>query len=155
LNTKNKDKIFNENESLNVTLRKVDRKDWDFILRLRNMKEYRKNFYEQGIITKKAHYKYLRSQISNNAFLNRIICNDNKDVGYIRILNNDVSIMIDKKHSGKGIGAKALQLIEREAKKSGIKKLVGRIMIHNQSSKKIFVKNNYKLLMYWFEKQLE
>ena len=69
-------------------------------------------------------------------------------------MNGDVSIIIDKKFQNKGIGTIALIAIENEAKKVGIKKLVGRIMIHNKSSKKIFTENNYKLKMWWYEKEI-
>lgn len=79
----------------------------------------------------------------------------NKDVGYVRIQDNDVSIIIDPKYHKKGIGSNALNLLEKEAKKLGIKKLVGRIMIQNKQSEQIFRKNNYKLKMYWYEKNIE
>jgi len=36
----------------------------------------------------------------------------------------------------------------------GIKKLVGRIMTHNIASQKAFQKNNFKLKMYWYEKEI-
>ena len=65
-----------------------------------------------------------------------------------------MSIIIDKKYHGKGIGTKTLFLIEKEAKKLGIKKLVGKIMIHNKNSKKIFVDNDYKLKMWHYEKNI-
>ena len=147
-------KLVNEGILLQVALRKVKRKDWDFILRLRNNKDYRQFFYSQKIISKKEHYNYLAKQKSNPNFMNWIITYGSKDAGYLRVLNNDVSIMIEKKYNNKGIGTTALQLLEKQARKQGIKKLVGRVMIHNKSSKKIFLKNNYKLRMYWLEKDL-
>jgi RimJ/RimL family protein N-acetyltransferase len=137
-----------------VSLRQITKKDWDFILQLRNRPEFRKGFYDQHTITKKEHYKYLQKQKTNPNFVNWIICYGKNDVGYVRILDNDVSIMISKEYNSKGIGTKALRLVEREARRLGMKKLVGRIMIHNKASQRIFVKNSYKLLMYWYEKQL-
>jgi len=35
-----------------------------------------------------------------------------------------------------------------------MKKLVGRVMIDNEKSKKIFLNNEYDLKMYWYEKKL-
>lgn len=137
-----------------VSLRQVTKKDWDFILKIRNAPEFRNAFYDQHTITKKKHYQYLQKQKTNPDFVNWIICYGKDDVGYVRILNNDISIMISEKFNSKGIGTKALHLVGREAKKLGIKKLVGRMMVHNKSSQKIFIKNKYKLLMYWYEKQL-
>jgi len=139
---------------LKVTLRKVSKKEWDYILRLRNDEDYRSNFYDQHIITKKEHYDYLKKQNSNPNFHNWIIEYAKKDAGYIRILDNDISIIIDKKYQDRGIGSQALELIESKAKKLRIKKLIGRIMITNKNSKKIFEKNGYKLLMYWLEKDI-
>jgi len=137
-----------------VSLRQVTKKDWDFILKIRNAPEFRDRFYDQHKITKKEHYQYLQKQKTNPDFVNWVICYGKDDVGYVRILNSDISIMISKKLNSMGIGTKALRLLEEEAKKLGIKKLVGRMMVYNKSSQKIFVKNKYKLLMYWYEKQL-
>lgn len=137
-----------------VSLRKVKREDWDFILKLRNNKESSRNFYDHHIISKKEHYAYLKKQKRNPNFINRIICLDSNDVGYIRILDGDISIMIQKKRSNKGIGTKALRLMEKEAKKVGITKLIGRVMTFNKNSQKIFEKNDYKLHMFWYEKDI-
>ncbi|MEM3173025.1 MAG: GNAT family N-acetyltransferase [Candidatus Nitrosotenuis sp.] len=135
-------------------MRKVRKKDWDFILELRNNRDFRKFFYNQHTITKKEHYNYLQKQQKNPNFVNWIISIGNKNVGYVRILDNDVSIIIDKKHQGRGIGTKVIKLIEIEAKKIGIKKLVAKVMIFNKNSKKIFEKNGFKPLMYWLEKEI-
>lgn len=137
-----------------ISLRYVERKDWDFILSLRNNEETRDNFYTKNEIKKQDHYKYLKKQEKNPSFFHWIISYGNFDAGYVRILDNDVSIMVDNKFQNKGIGTFALNLVEKEAKLLGIKKLVGRVMVHNNQSKKIFEKNNYKLLMYWLEKYI-
>jgi len=137
-----------------VNLRAVRKKDWDFILKLRNEATFRRNFYEQHNISKKEHYTYLKKQNLNPNFHNWIIQYGQKDAGYVRILDNDISIIVDKKYHNKGIGSSTLRLIEKEAKKLGINKLIGRVMISNKSSKKIFEKNGYKLLMYWLEKDI-
>ena len=139
---------------MEVSLRKVSRNDWDYILNLRNNREFRTFFYDQHVITKKEHYKYLQKQKTNKHFFNWVIYYGNTNVGYLRILNNDVSIIIDTKYHNKRIGTKALRLLENEAKKLRIKKLVGRVMIHNKSSARIFERNGYKLIMYWYEKKI-
>jgi len=139
---------------LKVSLRKVLRSDWDYILKLRNVSKFRTFFYDQHTITKKEHYKYLQQQKNNKHFFNWIICYGNTNAGYLRVLDNDVSIIIDAKYQNKGIGSKALRLLENEAKKLGIKKLIGRVMIHNKKSARIFERNGYKLIMYWYEKKI-
>ena len=139
---------------MKISLRNVLKNDWDFILLLRNEEKFKIFFNTQHVITKKEHYEYLKKHKSNPKFVNRIICYGKKDVGYIRILDNDISIMVLQKFHGKGIGTKALELMEEEAKKLGIKKLIGNVMVHNNSSKKIFLKNNFKLKMYSYEKEI-
>lgn len=139
---------------MDITLRSVLKKDWDYILTLRNNKKFRNNFNAQHEISKKEHYDYLQNQKSNPNFFNWIICYGKNDVGYVRILDNDVSIIVDEKYHNMNIGSTSLQLLEIKAKSLGLTKLVGRVMCKNKSSKKIFQKNNYKLKMYWFEKTI-
>jgi len=132
----------------------VKKEDWDYILKLRNNKKIRSNFYNQHTISKKEHYSYLEKQEKNPKFFNFVICDNSKDVGYVRLLDNDVSIIVDTDYNHKGIGSKTLKLLELEAKKLGLKKLIGRVMVHNESSKRIFEKNNYFLKMHWYEKDI-
>jgi RimJ/RimL family protein N-acetyltransferase len=139
---------------MNVKLSSVTKDDWDLIYDIRINKEYRKNFYIQQDFSKEYHYSYLENKEKLDTFFHWMILDDNTSVGYIRILDNDISIMIHPQYIGKGIGSQALALVEKEAKKLGLHKLIGRIMIENKSSKKIFEKNNYNLKMFWFEKDI-
>ncbi|HJM78914.1 MAG TPA: GNAT family N-acetyltransferase [Nitrosopumilus sp.] len=139
---------------MNIQLETVTKNDWDYILKLRNSRYVKSQMYTKHKITKLEHYAYLKKQQRNKNFVNWIIHLDFKNIGYIRILDNDVSIMIEKKYHGMGIGTIALTILEKEAKKLGIKKLVGRVMVDNEKSQKIFLKNKYKLKMYWYEKKL-
>ena len=138
---------------MEIKLRKVMRSDWDFILELRNNDfQY---FYEQNSpIPKEVHYKYMESHANNLNFHQWIISLDGNDAGYVRILNEDVGIMIKKKFQGRGIASKALNITEKEAVNLGIKKLVALIHPDNVSSEKIFKKNGYDLKLYRLEKNL-
>ena len=140
---------------MKVSLRKTLKKDWNYILNLRNNDKFRENFYQQHKISKTEHFEYLNKQKSNPNFFNWIICYGKNDVGYIRILDYDVGIIIDENYQKKGFGREALELLEIESKKIGLKKLVGKIMIDNVNSKKIFEKNDFKLKMFWYEKNIE
>ena len=139
---------------MDIQLQNVTKDDWDYILKLRNSTYVQLQMYTKHKITKSEHYEYLKKQKRNQNFVNWMICLDSKNVGYVRVLDNDVSIMIEKKYHGKGIGTTTILLLEKEAKKFGIKKLVGRVMIDNEKSKQIFLNNDYKLKMYWYEKKL-
>ena len=62
--------------------------------------------------------------------------------------------MIKKEFQNKGIASHVLKLVENEAKKIGLKKLIALISVKNKPSMKIFTKNNYSLKMYWLEKEI-
>ena len=137
-----------------VTLSKVFKKHWDFILKIRN--ENFEMFYKQKTpITKEEHYRYLQKQQSNKKFHHWIICYGNETAGYVRILDNDVGIIIDNKFQNKGIATNALKLVEKTALDLGINKLVALVKVENKNSKKLFKQNNFNLKMYWYEKYIE
>jgi len=139
---------------MQINLREVTQKDWDFILNLRNQ-FYVNSFYEQKKpIQKEEHYEYMKKQNCNPNFYQWIATYGNNDVGYIRILDEDINIMVKKKFQGMGIGTVMLNLVENKALSLGIKKLKAIVLVGNENSKKIFIKNNYKLKMYLFEKEL-
>jgi len=139
---------------MQIILREITKKDWDFILTLRN-NSFTDTFFEQKKpIEKNEHYQYMEKQNSNPNFHQWIATDGDVDVAYVRILDEDVSIMVDKKFQAKGIGTIILNLLEDKALRLGIKKLKATVMIGNESSKKIFLKNNYALTMCFYEKIL-
>ena len=136
-----------------ITLRGVEKNDWDFILELRNS-SYEFFYKQKKLLEKTEHYEYMTKQISNPNFHQWIITFEEYDVGYVRILDNDVGIMIKEDFRNKGISTKALSLVETKAKELGITKLIALVMKDNDSSKKIFENNGFSLSMFWLEKQI-
>lgn len=138
---------------MDIILRDVERKDWDFILELRN--DFYSNFYQQNKpLTKTEHYEYLEKQKSNPQFHHWIVEYQNQMAGYVRIHSQDVGIMVKKEYQNKGIASESLKQLEKKAHHLGIHKLVAMVKVENESSKTIFLKNNYKLKMYWLEKEI-
>ena len=138
---------------MNIILRDVKRADWDFILELRN--DFYSNFYQQNKpLSKMEHYEYLEKQKSNPQFHHWIVEYQNEMVGYVRIHGQDVGIMVKKEYQNKGIASESLKQLEKKAHQLGIPKLIAMVKVENESSKTIFLKNNYKLKMYWLEKQI-
>lgn len=136
-----------------IILRKVSNVDWNYVLNLRN--KFFKSFYKQNRpILQEEHYAYMEKQTSNSKFFQWIICNDNKDVGYVRILDFDVSIMIDDEFQGLGYSSAALKLVEKEAKKIGLEKLTALVKVDNPQSKHLFENNNFTLKSNHYEKKL-
>ena len=142
------------NLNTNIQLRAVNRDDWKFILDLRN-KFFEDNFVEQNKpIKTEEHEEYMENQSANPNFHHWIAFNKSDDVGYVRILDGDVNIMVKEIFQEKGMGTDMLDLLEKKAKVLGIKKLKAKVISGNESSKQIFLKNEYKLKMYFFEKEV-
>ena len=139
---------------MEIKLKEVCKEDWDYILQLRNS-FFKDDFLEQQkVLTKKEHYEYMEKQKSNTNFYQWISSNEEKNVGYIRLLEDDVSVIVDQKFQNKGIGTIMLALMEKEAKKIGLKKIKALVRKNNFSSEKIFLKNNYQLKILMFEKEI-
>jgi|TARA_B100000586_G_C19939731_1_gene354999 RimJ/RimL family protein N-acetyltransferase len=139
---------------MKIELREVEKKDWNFVLKLRN-EFYEYSFYEQNEpILKDDHYKYMDKQETNPNFHQWVAFDGKNDVGYIRILDQDINIMVEKEFQSKGIGTIMLNLVEKKALSLGIKKLKAIVIAGNESSKKIFIKNNFKLILRSFEKEI-
>lgn len=139
---------------MNVNLIPVLQSNWDFILNLRN--DFYNYFdHQTEPLTKTKHYEYLEHQKNNPKFSHWMITFNDQVVGYVRLLGFDVGIMLKKDFQNKGIASNALHLVEIEAKKLGLIKLIAKIRIDNISSRKIFEKNNYDMKFYWLERKLE
>jgi len=139
---------------MEIKLKEVCKEDWDYILQLRNS-FFKDDFLEQQkVLTKKEHYEYMEKQKSNTNFYQWVSFDGEKNVGYIRLLEDDVSVIVDQKFQNKGIGTIMLALMEKEAKKIGLKKIKALVRKNNFSSEKIFLKNNYKLKILMFEKEI-
>ena len=139
---------------MEIKLKEVCKEDWDYILQLRNS-FFKDDFLEQQkVLTKKEHYEYMEKQKSNTNFYQWVSFDGEKNVGYIRLLEDDVSVIVDQKFQNKGIGTIMLALMEKEAKKIGLKKIKALVRKNNFSSEKIFLKNNYQLKILMFEKDI-
>jgi hypothetical protein len=89
---------------MEIKLINVREEHWDFILSLRN-EFFEHSFYEQEhAISKDEHYEYMKKQTTNPNFYQWVAVNDNLSIGYVRILDHDINIMVDKKSQNKGVG---------------------------------------------------
>ena len=100
-----------------IELKKIKKSDWSFILELRN--KQRKYFFQNNIITPNEHLKYMEKNMENSNFKAWIIKNNDLNLGYVRLLNGELSIVLDEKYQGQGFGTIALSL--------GIKKCKGKL----------------------------
>jgi len=113
-----------------IGLRNVEQKDWQFILDLRNQDDVRIACHDTSVISLSHHIKYME-KISNDPDVHQwIVTYDRVDVGHIKIVRGELGYMIKGGFRGKGIGTGIYELIDREARKLGIKKLYGVIKIN-------------------------
>ena len=149
---------------MNVKIRPVEKKDWKFILHLRNLEDIRLAFHDSSIINDETHLKYMQKMEANPNFFQWIITYNKKDVGYIKIDGLVFGSMLLNEYRGKGIGKQAYALVFNEAKKLGLTKLTAQVKMDRETSiefemktgwikKEIIYKNN-KPYAYSLEKPL-
>ena len=102
----------------NVKIRPVEKKDWKFILHLRNLEDIRLAFHDSSIINDETHLKYMQKMEANPNFFQWIITYNKKDVGYIKIDGLVFGSMLLNEYRGEGIGKQAYALVFKEAKKA-------------------------------------
>ena len=112
---------------MKVRIRKVSKNDWEFILKLRN--QSRMSFHDTSIVDWDTHVSYMDKITNNPTDHQWIVVSDDKDVGYIKIVNNDLGSNLLSEYRRKGIGSAAYKLVFEEAKKLGFKKLLAEVKI--------------------------
>lgn len=149
---------------MSVKIRSVEKKDWKFILHLRNLEDIRLAFHDSSIINDETHLKYMQKMEANPNFFQWIITYNKKDVGYIKIDGLVFGSMLLNEYRGKGIGKQAYALVFKEAKKLGLTKITAQVKMDRETSiefemktgwikKEIIYKNN-KPYAYSLEKPL-
>ena len=149
---------------MNVELRRVEKKDWGFILHLRNQEEVRLASHDTSIIGDETHLKYMQEMTADRKIFHWIITYNKKDVGYIKIGDLEFGSMLLNDYRGRGIGKLAYALVFKEAKKLGLTKLTAQVKMDRETSiefemktgwikKEIIYKNN-KPYAYSLEKPL-
>ena len=112
---------------MKVRIRKVSKNDWEFILKLRN--QSRMSFHDTSIVDWDTHVSYMDKITNNPTDHQWIVVSDDKDVGYIKIVNNVFGSNLLDGYRRKGIGSAAYKLVFEEAKKLGFKKLLAEVKI--------------------------
>jgi len=126
-----------------VSLRKVEKNDWKFILDLRNQKEVRLACHDTSIIDYETHLKYMQKMVKNPNFFHWIITYHKKDVGYIKIVNLEFGSMLLNGYRGRGIGKLAYELVFKEVKKLGLIKLTAQVKINRETPLKFEEKTGW------------
>jgi RimJ/RimL family protein N-acetyltransferase len=128
---------------VNIDLRPVDYKDWQFILDVRNEEKVRLACHDTSIINVETHKKYMEKLEKDPEAYQWIIVCDNQDVGHAKIISGEFGYMIKDGFRGKGVGARFHELVFEEAKKLGIRKLKDTIKVDNAASLKLALKTGF------------
>ena len=107
------------------------RKDWDYILFLRNI-DYEYFQLQDKPIDKKEHYKYMERKENDPDFHHYLY----KEKCYVRIDGKDIGVITDPEYQGRGLATDAIIEI---CKLHGIE-FFARIRLDNISSFKAFYK---------------
>ena len=133
---------------MNVKIRPVEKKDWKFILHLRNLEDIRLAFHDSSIINDETHLKYMQKMEANPNFFQWIITYNKKDVGYIKIDGLVFGSMLLNEYRGEGIGKQAYALVFKEAKKLGLTKLTAQVKMDRETSIEFEMKTG------WIKKEI-
>ncbi|WXR62336.1 GNAT family N-acetyltransferase [Peptostreptococcaceae bacterium AGR-M142] len=131
-------------------MRKVNYSDIDILFNWSNDKDVRLNAFNQNEIKYENHIQWFNNKMKNKNTHMYILMNDNQPIGQIRIdienKNGIISYSIDKEYRGKGFGKIIIKNIEKIIKEDNLDvlKLIGEVKINNESSKQVFLKNDYK-----------
>ena len=128
---------------MKIGIRKVSKKDWEFILHLRNQEEVRLASHDTSIIDDETHHKYMQKMTANEKIFHWIITYNKKDVGYIRLGNLEFGSMLLNDYRGRGIGKLAYALVFKEAKKLGFTKLTAQVKINRETSLEFEMKTGW------------
>ena len=92
-------------------IRKAELDDCDFVLNLRNKSYVRDVSWNKDIISKEEHKKFWAKNYGCYWIVQELSAN--KSIGFIRIKNNEVSIVINKPYWNQGYGYFAMQEITK------------------------------------------
>ena len=128
---------------MSVEIKSVEKKDWKFILHLRNQEEVRLACHDSSIIDDETHLKYMQKMKTNAKFFHWMITYNKKNVGYIKIVDLEFGSMLLNDYRGKGIGKQAYALVFKEAKKIGLTKLTAQVKINRETSLEFEMKTGW------------
>lgn len=130
---------------LDVKHRIVTPNDWLFILDIRNEEDVRNASFNTEIIDRDRHIEYMNKLEYMKDVYQRIITFDDKDVGYIKVIDNEVSYMIKKEFRGKGIMKSSFEILFKDLKRLGNTKINASIKAENYASLRLAEKMGYKI----------
>jgi GNAT superfamily N-acetyltransferase len=119
-------------------------KYWEFIRELRNDERVKQGFIQEAYITPEQHEKFMKHY--HDCFYLCIL--DDKPVGYVGVINEDIRIATHPDYQKKGVGKFLLSEI-----KNIFPNAYAKIKINNEASLKLFQSAGFKLKYYLLERE--
>ena len=123
------------------------------LLDIFNSARSRDFFYRKNKIKINEHYQFLKNNFDTKKTLIYLafLKNSNKPFGYIRydkMKRNyyEISLAIQPRYYGRGLGSKMMALSLRKVKRLGIKKITAVVKKINERSWKSFLKNDFIIM---------
>jgi RimJ/RimL family protein N-acetyltransferase len=134
-----------------IEIKKITKKNIDFLFSLRNCPETYKYFKNGKPVEKEEHMSWILPILDGqrkDIFL-YVVYEDEKEVGQIRFDLEDektaeVSISILKEYFGKNIAGKGLEKGIEKIKEKGIEKIIAEVNKNNLQSIRFFEKHGFK-----------
>lgn len=136
--------------SLDIDLKLISSSDYRFLFNLLKERDLRANISHRKMPTFSQHIKFINSKPYSKWY---IIKKSNSKLGSIYLSkNNEIGIFLKKQFHGKGFATEALKLL---IEKNPRRRYLANVSPKNQLSKNFFIKNNFKLIQYTFEKNMD
>jgi len=130
-----------------IYLKEIKTEDWHFLVKIRNEPEARKASLNSRHFSKTGYQNYIRNQLNQNK-KNRhwAVTLNNRIIGHVKIINQELGYIITKKYRNKGLGTQVLVLLLKEAKKLGYKKVFDVVKIDQPISLWFAIKNSFVMI---------
>jgi hypothetical protein len=115
---------------MKVTLKPVTKRDWKFILSVRNQKDVRLACHDTRVISYQKHQRYMEKISSDPDCYQWIILCNGKKVGHTKIIHSEFGYMVKDGFRGKGIGTQTYHLVFVECRRLGITWLIDTIKVN-------------------------
>lgn len=150
-------KLF-EQLSREIYLREVEDSDVDILFEWTNDKAVRVNSFSTEPIKYENHVAWFNRCLEREDVYIYILLYKNQLAGVVRLNVEDcsavISYSISKAFRGKGLGKEIIRLVEQQARANlSIKKIVAFVKPENETSRRIFIKLDYKELFVESENQ--
>jgi len=145
---------------MTLTLRPVEKNDYETILKWRNDPDVRINSLTQHIISIDDHIEYWNDFLKNKTNFAFIAIYGNNEMGVLKLKKMEktiyeIDVFLSKDYRNRGLGSQVLKIAKEISIQKGIKKLVAKIKYDNEASKKAFENVGFSPKLIYYETEVK